>query len=214
MYDLQYTEAGAIFDGLTYPWEALPKIHDFIAAYGPTLPKDEYTEVKPHVWIHKSATVFESAYLAEYIIIGPETEVRPGAFIRGNALIGAGCVVGNSTEVKNAILFDGAQAPHYNYIGDSVMGHKAHTGAGAVTSNLKQDHSNITVLKDGERVETGMRKFGAMLGDHAEIGCGSVLNPGTVVGKNARVYPLSMVRGFVPANHIYKKAGEIAEIHD
>ena len=214
MYDLQYTEAGAIFDGLTYPWEALPKIHDFIAAYGPTLPKDEYTEVKPHVWIHKSATVFESAYLAEYIIIGPETEVRPGAFIRGNALIGAGCVVGNSTEVKNAILFDGAQAPHYNYIGDSVMGHKAHTGAGAVTSNLKQDHSNVTVLKDGERVETGMRKFGAMLGDHAEIGCGSVLNPGTVVGKNARVYPLSMVRGFVPANHIYKKAGEIAEIHD
>ena len=146
--------------------------------------------------------------------LGPETEVRPGAFIRGNALIGAGCVVGNSTEVKNAILFDGAQAPHYNYIGDSVMGHKAHTGAGAVTSNLKQDHSNVTVLKDGERVETGMRKFGAMLGDHAEIGCGSVLNPGTVVGKNARVYPLSMVRGFVPANHIYKKAGEVAEIHD
>ena len=149
-----------------------------------------------------------------FVIVARSGTLRQCAFIRGNAIVGEGAVVGNSTEVKNAILFDGAQAPHYNYIGDSVMGHKAHTGAGAVTSNLKQDHSNVTVLKDGKRVETGMRKFGAMLGDHAEIGCGSVLNPGTVVGKNARVYPLSMVRGFVPANHIYKKAGEVAEIHD
>ena len=196
LYDLSYTAARPLLEACTYPWEALPKIGG----------KD--------VWVAKSAKLYPNVYIAGPTVIGPETEVRPGAFIRGNALIGAGCVVGNSTEVKNAILFDGAQAPHYNYIGDSVMGHKAHTGAGAVTSNLKQDHSNVTVLKDGERVETGMRKFGAMLGDHAEIGCGSVLNPGTVVGKNARVYPLSMVRGFVPANHIYKKAGEVAEIHD
>ena len=162
------------------------------------------------MWVAKSAKLYPNVYIAGPTIIGPETEVRPGAFIRGNALIGAGCVVGNSTEVKNAILFDGAQAPHYNYIGDSVMGHKAHTGAGAVTSNLKQDHSNVTVLKDGERVETGMRKFGAMLGDHVEIGCNSVLNPGTVVGRSSRVYPLSSVRGTVPADSIYKRGGEIA----
>ena len=154
-----------------------------IKALGKTLSPEEYEQRGEDVWVAKSAKLYPNVYIAGPTIIGPETEVRPGAFIRGNALIGAGCVVGNSTEVKNAILFDGAQAPHYNYIGDSVMGHKAHTGAGAVTSNLKQDHSNVTVLKDGERVETGMRKFGAMLGDHAEIGCGSVLNPGTVVGK-------------------------------
>ena len=158
--------------------------------------------------------LFAIVYIAGPTVIGPETEVRPGAFIRGNALIGAGCVVGNSTEVKNAILFDGAQAPHYNYIGDSVMGHKAHTGAGAVTSNLKQDHSNVTVLKDGERVETGMRKFGAMLGDNVEVGCNSVLNPGTVIGRDSNIYPTSMVRGFVPANSIYKTRTEISEKRD
>lgn len=214
LYDLGYTAARPLLEACTYPWEALPKIGEFIKALGKTLSPEEYEQRGEDVWVAKSAKLYPNVYIAGPTIIGPETEVRPGAFIRGNALIGAGCVVGNSTEVKNAILFDGAQAPHYNYIGDSVMGHKAHTGAGAVTSNLKQDHSNVTVLKDGERVETGMRKFGAMLGDHAEIGCGSVLNPGTVVGKNARVYPLSMVRGFVPANHIYKKAGEVAEIHD
>ena len=214
LFDLDRTIAAKLFEGKTYPWEVLDDIKGFILALGPTLDPEEFDQPYENVWVAKDATVFPSAYLGAPCIIGHKTEVRPGAFIRGNALIGAGCVVGNSTEVKNAILFDGAQAPHYNYIGDSVMGHKAHTGAGAVTSNLKQDHSNVTVLKDGERVETGMRKFGAMLGDHAEIGCGSVLNPGTVVGKNARVYPLSMVRGFVPANHIYKKAGEVAEIHD
>ena len=163
------------------------------------------------MWVAKSAKLYPNVYIAGPTIIGPETEVRPGAFIRGNALIGAGCVVGNSTEVKNAILFDGAQAPHYNYIGDSVMGHKAHTGAGAVTSNLKQDHSNVTVLKDGERVETGMRKFGAMLGDRVEVGCGSVLNPGTVIGHDSNIYPLSSVRGVVPAGSIYKKQGEVVE---
>ena len=198
LYDLSYTAARPLLEACTYPWEALPKIGEFIKALGKTLSPEEYEQRGEDVWVAKSAKLYPNVYIAGPTIIGPETEVRPGAFIRGNALIGAGCVVGNSTEVKNAILFDGAQAPHYNYIGDSVMGHKAH----------------VTVLKDGERVETGMRKFGAMLGDHAEIGCGSVLNPGTVVGKNARVYPLSMVRGFVPANHIYKKAGEVAEIHD
>ena len=214
LYNMNETIAAELFDGLTYPWEALPKIGEFIKKLGETLDPEEYDKVGEDVWIAKSANVFPSAYVHGPAIIGKNAEVRHCAFIRGNAIVGEGAVVGNSTEVKNAILFDGAQAPHYNYIGDSVMGHKAHTGAGAVTSNLKQDHSNVTVLKDGERVETGMRKFGAMLGDHAEIGCGSVLNPGTVVGKNARVYPLSMVRGFVPANHIYKKAGEVAEIHD
>ena len=214
LYDLDHTLAGDYLRQFTYPWEALAGIGDMISALGAALRPDEYDHPEEGVWVARDAKVYPTAYLGAPCIIGHKTEVRPGAFIRGNALIGAGCVVGNSTEVKNAILFDGAQAPHYNYIGDSVMGHKAHTGAGAVTSNLKQDHSNVTVLKDGERVETGMRKFGAMLGDHAEIGCGSVLNPGTVVGKNARVYPLSMVRGFVPANHIYKKAGEVAEIHD
>ena len=191
LYDLSYTAARPLLEACTYPWEALPKIGEFIKALGKTLSPEEYEQRGEDVWVAKSAKLYPNVYIAGPAIIGPETEVRPGAFIRGNALIGAGCVVGNS-----------------------VMGHKAHTGAGAVTSNLKQDHSNVTVLKDGERVETGMRKFGAMLGDHAEIGCGSVLNPGTVVGKNARVYPLSMVRGFVPANHIYKKAGEVAEIHD
>ena len=175
LYDLSYTAARPLLEACTYPWEALPKIGEFIKALGKTLSPEEYEQRGEDVWVAKSAKLYPNVYIA-----GPTI----------------------------------AQAPHYNYIGDSVMGHKAHTGAGAVTSNLKQDHSNVTVLKDGERVETGMRKFGAMLGDHAEIGCGSVLNPGTVVGKNARVYPLSMVRGFVPANHIYKKAGEVAEIHD
>ena len=214
LYDLTHTRAAQMLETCEYPWEALDKIGAAVLAVGETLDAAAYDHPAENVWIAKSASVAATASITGPCVIGEKTEVRPGAFIRGNALIGAGCVVGNSTEVKNAILFDGAQAPHYNYIGDSVMGHKAHTGAGAVTSNLKQDHSNVTVLKDGERVETGMRKFGAMLGDHAEIGCGSVLNPGTVVGKNARVYPLSMVRGFVPANHIYKKAGEVAEIHD
>ena len=214
LFDLTHTRAEKMLAACEYPWEALSQIGETVLEIGRTLDLGAYDHPAADVWIAKSATVAATASITGPCVIGEKTEVRPGAFIRGNALIGAGCVVGNSTEVKNAILFDGAQAPHYNYIGDSVMGHKAHTGAGAVTSNLKQDHSNVTVLKDGERVETGMRKFGAMLGDHAEIGCGSVLNPGTVVGKNARVYPLSMVRGFVPANHIYKKAGEVAEIHD
>ena len=214
LYDLQHTAAKPLMENFTYPWEVLPLIGEFILGLGETLSPEEYERREGNVWIARSAKLYPNIYIAGPAIIGPDTEVRPGAFIRGNALIGAGCVVGNSTEIKNAILFDGAQAPHYNYIGDSILGYKAHTGAGAITSNLKQDHSAVSILFDGERVNTGMRKFGAMLGDHAEVGCGSVLNPGTVVGRGARIYPLSMVRGFVPGFSIYKHAGEIAAIRD
>ena len=214
LYDLQHTAAKPLLENLTYPWEVLPLIGEFILGLGETLSPEEYERREGNVWIARSAKLYPNIYIAGPTIIGPNTEVRPGAFIRGNALIGAGCVVGNSTEIKNAILFDGAQAPHYNYIGDSILGYKAHTGAGAITSNLKQDHSAVSILFDGERVNTGMRKFGAMLGDHAEVGCGSVLNPGTVVGRGARIYPLSMVRGFVPGFSIYKHAGEIAAIRE
>ena len=175
---------------------------------------EDYTEVSPTVWVHKTAAVAPTAFLGAPCIIGAGTEVRHCAFIRGSALVGEGCVVGNSVELKNAILFDNVQVPHFNYVGDSILGYKSHMGAGSVTSNVKSDKTLVVVKNGEEQVPTGLKKFGAMLGDHAEIGCGSVLNPGTVVGKNARVYPLSMVRGFVPANHIYKKAGEVAEIHD
>ena len=214
LFDLNRTAAKPLLENLTYPWEALPLIGDFILQLGAALSPDEYEQREENVWVAKSAKLYPNIYIAGPTIIGPDTEVRPGAFIRGNALIGAGCVVGNSTEIKNAILFDGAQAPHYNYIGDSILGYKAHTGAGAITSNLKQDHSSVTILAEGERIQTGMRKFGAILGDGAEVGCGSVLNPGTVVGRGARIYPLSMVRGFVPGFSIYKRAGEITAIHE
>ena len=214
LYDLRNTMARPLLENLTYPWEALPLIGAFIVELGKTLSPDDYELRGENIWVAKSAKLYPNIYIAGPAIIGPNTEVRPGAFIRGNALIGAGCVVGNSTEIKNAILFDGAQAPHYNYIGDSILGYKAHTGAGAITSNLKQDHSPVTILAGGERVETSMRKFGAMLGDGVEVGCGCVLNPGTVVGRGARIYPLSMVRGYVPGFSIYKRAGEIAEIRD
>ncbi|MBP3704752.1 MAG: UDP-N-acetylglucosamine pyrophosphorylase [Clostridia bacterium] len=214
LYDLSHTMAKPLMENFTYPWEVLPLIGEFILGLGETLPAEEYERREGNVWIARSAKLYPNIYIAGPTIIGPNTEVRPGAFIRGNALIGAGCVVGNSTEIKNAILFDGAQAPHYNYIGDSILGYKAHTGAGAITSNLKQDHSSVTIRTEDERVETGLRKFGAMLGDHVEVGCGSVLNPGTVIGRSARIYPLSMVRGFVPGFSIYKRAGEIAGIRE
>lgn len=214
LYDLSHTLAKPLMENFTYPWEVLPLIGEFILGLGETLSPEEYERREDNVWIAKSAKLYPNIYIAGPTIIGPDTEVRPGAFIRGNALIGAGCVVGNSTEIKNAILFDGAQAPHYNYIGDSILGYKAHTGAGAITSNLKQDHSSVTIRTKDERVETGLRKFGAMLGDNVEIGCGSVLNPGTVIGRSARVYPLSMVRGFIPGFSIYKRAGEIAGIRE
>ncbi|MBO5253604.1 MAG: UDP-N-acetylglucosamine pyrophosphorylase [Clostridia bacterium] len=214
LFDLSHTLAKPLLENFTYPWEALPLIREFILGLGETLSPDEYECRDGNVWIARSAKLYPNIYIAGPTIIGPDTEVRPGAFIRGSALIGAGCVVGNSTEIKNAILFDGAQAPHYNYIGDSILGYKAHTGAGAITSNLKQDHSNVSIRTEDERFETGLRKFGAILGDGAEVGCGSVLNPGTVVGRKARIYPLSMVRGFVPGFSIYKRAGEIAGIRE
>lgn len=209
MYDLEHTEAKEAFAGCTYPWEVLPRIHDFIVAYGPTLPKDEYDEVKPHVWVHKTAHVFESAYLAEYIIIGPETEIRHCAFLRGNIIAGKNCVLGNSCEFKNVIIFDNVQTPHYNYVGDSILGYKSHMGAASLTSNVKSDKKPVVVHAEDGDIETGLKKFGAMLSDHVEVGCGSVLNPGTVIGRNTNVYPLSPVRGCVDADSIYKSRNEV-----
>ena len=212
LYDLDHTAARDYLEQFTYPWEALKGIKDFIIAYGKTLSKDEYDEVSENVWVHKSATVFPSAYLGAPCIIGPKTEVRHCAFIRGSALVGANCVVGNSCELKNVILFDNVQTPHYNYVGDSILGYKSHMGAGSITSNVKSDKKLVVVHNGEEQIETGMKKFGAMLGDNVEVGCNSVLNPGTVIGRNSRVYPTSCVRGVVPEGHIWKVDGTIAEI--
>ena len=211
LYDLTHTAAAPLLSPCRYPWEALAGIGDFILALGPTLPKEEYDNPAPTVWIARSAKVAPTASITGPCIIGPETEVRHCAFIRGNALVGAGAVVGNSTELKNVILFDKVQVPHYNYVGDSILGYKAHMGAGSITSNVKSDKLPV-VVRDGEtQVETGRKKVGAMLGDEVEVGCGSVLNPGTVVGRGSHIYPLSSVRGTVPANSIYKRQGEVAE---
>ena len=207
--DLDQTIAAQLFEQTTYPWEILPLIKDFILKIGPTLSKDEYDQVEEDVWIAKSATIAKTATINGPAIIGPDTEVRPGAFIRGNALIGAGCVVGNSTEIKNDILFNNVQVPHYNYVGDSILGYKSHMGAGSITSNVKSDKKLVVVKSEDEAIETGLKKFGAMLGDKVEVGCGSVLNPGTVIGSNSNIYPLSSVRGIVPAGSIYKHAGEV-----
>lgn len=211
MYSLEHSIVGDKLATLTYPWEALPKIKDWILEMGKTLSKDEYDEVSENVWIHKTAKVFASAYIAGPTIIGPDTEVRQCAFIRGNALVGAGCVVGNSTELKNVIIFDNVQVPHYNYVGDSVLGYKSHMGAGSITSNVKSDKTLVHVKSeaDGVDIDTGLKKFGAMLGDFVEVGCNSVLNPGTVIGSHSNIYPLSPVRGYVPANSIYKTGGAI-----
>lgn len=214
LLNLDRTLAAPLLKDCAYPWEALDQIGDFIERLGETLSTDEYHHPAPTVWIHKTATVAPTAFLGERIIIGAGTEVRHGAFLRGNALVGEGAVVGNSTELKNVILFDGVQVPHYNYVGDSILGHKAHMGAGSITSNVKSDKTLVTVMAGGERIATGRKKMGAILGDHVEIGCNSVLNPGTVVGRGTSVYPLSMVRGFVPAGSIYKKQGEIAQRMD
>ena len=211
LYDLRYTLASSLLEGCEYPWQALAGIRAFIEALGPTLPADEYDNPRPGVWLHKTAKVAPTAFIGDWVIIGPETEVRHCAFIRGSALVGGGAVVGNSTELKNVILFDRVQVPHYNYVGDSILGYKSHMGAGSITSNVKSDKTLATVSIGGERVATGLKKFGAMLGDTVEVGCGSVLNPGTVVGLNTNIYPLSMVRGYVPANSIYKKRGEVVE---
>ena len=210
LYDLDHTLAKDYLNQFEYPWQALKGIKDFILQTGPSL-SDEYEQIKENVWVHKSATVFESAYLGAPCIIGANTEVRHGAFIRGSALIGDNCVVGNSVELKNVILFDCVQTPHYNYVGDSILGYKSHMGAGSITSNVKSDKT-LVVVHDGEmNYETGLKKFGAMLGDYVEVGCNSVLNPGTVIGVHSNVYPVSCVRGVVPDHSIVKSGGNIVE---
>ncbi len=208
LYDLRFTLAEHYLKGFEYPWEALGGIGETIVKLGKSLDKSEYTEVSETVWVHKSAKIASTAYLGAPCIIGENSEVRHCAFIRGSALIGKGCVVGNSTELKNVILFDCVQVPHYNYVGDSILGYKAHMGAGSITSNVKSDKTPV-VVKGENNIATGLKKFGAMLGDFVEIGCNSVLNPGTVIGKNTVVYPLSSVRGVVPADSIYKGEGKV-----
>ncbi len=194
-----------------YPWEALTGIRAFIEQLGPTLDPAEYDHPRENVWIHKTAKVAPTAFIGDVVIIGAGTEVRHCAFIRGSALVGEGAVVGNSTELKNVILSDKVQVPHYNYVGDSILGYKSHMGAGSITSNVKSDKTLVTVCCGEERIETGLKKFGAILGDLVEVGCGSVLNPGSVIGRGCQIYPLSMVRGFVPENSIYKKQGEVVD---
>lgn len=209
LYNLEETIAAELFEGAVYPWELLPKISGFIVALGEKLPADKYTQVKEQVWIANSAKVAPTASINGPAIIDEEAEIRHCAFIRGNAIVGKGAVVGNSTELKNVILFNKVQVPHYNYVGDSILGFKSHMGAGSITSNVKSDKTLVVVKSGEERIETGLKKFGAMLGDHVEVGCNSVLNPGTVIGRNTNVYPVSCVRGCIPAGSIYKKQGEI-----
>jgi NDP-sugar pyrophosphorylase family protein len=208
LYDLKCSIAGEYLSGFEYPWDALKGIKDLILTLGPTL-GEEYTETAPTVWVHRTAKIFPSAYLGAPCIIGPDTEVRHCAFIRGSALVGKGCVVGNSVELKNVILFDGVQVPHYNYVGDSILGHMAHMGAGSVTSNVKSDKTLVVVKNGDEKIETGLKKFGAMLGDFVEVGCNSVLNPGTVIGRHSNVYPTSCVRGMIPERYIWKNNGTV-----
>ena len=214
MLDLNETIAAELFEGKTYPWEVLPEIGEFIIKLGKTLDPSEYEEKGENVWIAKSANVFPSAYIHGPAIIGKEAEVRHCAFIRGNALVGEGAVVGNSTELKNVVLFNKVQVPHYNYVGDSILGYKAHMGAGSITSNVKSDKHLVKVHTPEGDIETGIKKFGAMIGDNVEVGCGSVLNPGTVIGRQSNIYPLSSVRGVVPAHSIYKKQGEVVKKHE
>lgn len=211
LYDLNETIAKAVFDGCVYPWEVLGKIKDFIPELGAGLSPLEYDKVGEDVWIAKSARVAPTAYIGGPAIIGKEAEIRHCAFIRGAAIVGEHAVVGNSTELKNVILFNYVQVPHYNYVGDSILGYRSHMGAGSITSNVKSDKT-LVIVKDGDELaETGRKKIGAMLGDFVEVGCNSVLNPGTIIGRNSNVYPLSMVRGVIPANSIYKKKGEVAQ---
>ncbi len=211
LLDLSKTLAQPLLEEVEYPWEVLGKISEFIKEVGETLPAEEYDRVGEDVWIAKDAEVYETAYIKGPCIIGHNTEVRHCAFIRGSALIGNNCVIGNSVEVKNAIIFDNVQVPHYNYVGDSILGYKSHMGAGAVTSNVKSDRTLVKVRENGETVETGLKKFGAILGDYVEVGCNSVLNPGTVIGRHSSVYPTSGVRGVVPENSIYKGENNIVK---
>ena len=208
LFDLRHTLAADYLSGFTYPWEALKGIKDMILALGPTLGED-YTQVSENVWVHKSAKVASTAFLGAPCIIGANTEVRHCAFVRGSALVGENCVVGNSVELKNVILFDNVQTPHYNYVGDSILGYKSHMGAGSITSNVKSDKTLVVIHSD-PKIETNQKKVGALLGDFVEVGCNSVLNPGTVVGRNSSIYPLSCVRGVIPENSIYKTGGVIA----
>lgn len=209
--DLSQTMASVLFEENEYPWQILPLIHDFILEVGILLSKKDYDKIGDNVWISKKAKVAETASINGPCIIGANTEVRPGAFVRGNALVGENCVVGNSTELKNVILFNNVQVPHYNYVGDSILGYKAHMGAGSITSNIKADKTQVTIKVGDEKIETRLRKMGAILGDGVDVGCNSVLNPGSVIGKNTNLYPLSMVRGYVAENSIYKKQGEVAQ---
>lgn len=211
LYTLDHTMAAEFLGQFTYPWEALPHIGDYVEKLGKSLPESEYNNPMKGIWIHKTAKVAPTAGIIGPVIIGPDAEVRHCAFIRGKVIIGAGAVVGNSSELKNVILFDQVQVPHYNYVGDSILGHKAHMGAGSITSNVKSDKTLVKVHGSDGDIETGLKKFGAMIGDMVEVGCGSVLNPGTVIGKNSNIYPLSSVRSCVDANAIYKKQGEVAE---
>ena len=208
-HHLDKTIARTLFEETTYPWEVLPRIHDFILKTGPLLPEEDYDEIREHVWVAKTASVAPTAYLGDCVIVGPGAEVRHCAFVRGNAVIGAHCVVGNSTELKNVILFDNVQVPHYNYVGDSILGYYAHMGAGSITSNVKSDKKLIRLTLGETRIETGMKKIGGLLGDHVEVGCGTVLNPGSIVGCHTNIYPLSSVRGYVADHSIYKKQNEI-----
>lgn len=210
LYDLEHTIAADYLRSFTYPWEALKGISELIISLGKTLSPDEYDNPSENVWVHKTAKVFPSAYLGAPCIIGANTEVRHCAFIRGSALVGENCVIGNSVELKNVIIFDNVQTPHYNYVGDSILGYKSHMGAGSITSNVKSDKSNVVIKSAGEEIETGIKKIGAMLGDNVEVGCNSVLNPGTVIGRGSNIYPTSCVRGVVPANSIWKTGGVIA----
>lgn len=209
LYNLDETIAAKVFEGLTYPWEVLPKIKDFIIELSKTLDKDKFEEIKENVWVAKTAKIAPTASITGPVIIDEEAEIRHCAFIRGSAIVGKNAVVGNSTELKNVILFNNVQVPHYNYVGDSILGYKSHMGAGSITSNVKSDKKLVIVKNGDEKIETGLKKFGAMLGDNVEVGCGSVLNPGTIVGRNTNIYPLSSVRGTVHENSIYKKQGEI-----
>ena len=211
LFDLDKTIARDIFDGVTYPWEVLPKIKEYILKLGETLSLEEYEHPSEDVWIAKDATIFPSAYIAGPCIIDHDAEIRHSAFIRGGAIVGKNAVVGNSTELKNVILFDNVQVPHYNYVGDSILGYKAHMGAGSITSNVKSDKTLVCIKSNDEKIETGIKKVGAFLGDYVEVGCNSVLCPGSVIGRNSTIYPLSRVRGVVPTNTIYKNQTEIVE---
>lgn len=211
LYTLEETIAKDLFEGVTYPWEVLPKIGEFILQLGATLSEEEYEKRGEDVWIAKSAKVAPTAYINGPAIIGKDSEVRHCAFIRGNAIVGEGAVVGNSTELKNVILFNKVQVPHYNYVGDSILGYKSHMGAGSITSNVKSDKTNVVIKNGEEKIETGRKKIGAILSSRVEVGCGTILNPGSVVGHDTNIYPLSMVRGCIAPNSIYKNAGEIAQ---